>query len=1290
VSPVARVVRAGIAAALVVALAGWVLERSRFGATQGAALARVQADVQRQFDAADETLLGIAARVANERETIGAAARDATAARRLFDAVDAALPAEDTRRTGITIYDATGTPLAWAGRVSDLTKDQIDGPSALFVAPGTLGPRLLRIEPVVEAARRQTSRSATIVVEHALRPVQSGFDPGDSLTLPTVLAPVRLRVPAGIQPTETAGRLGFVIRSADGTPLVDAEVLPSDLAAARSRWRRGTGATVAGVLALTLLLCTGPLIELRRTTRAPRVNLLVAAGIAVIVIVARGIVWSATTLVTGPRPLTSPIDLLLNALVAAALVWLGVDLLEQRRFARPRARVLADGLRSASLIGIAYLATGVADAVVLWVYERFLQAVVTRTTLDLLHFSLHPIDATRLALAFGLVLLHAAVIWAAAAIARLPTLLWRTSPGRLRRLAVLSWCLGVVVGVWFVRSPAALVPPAPLLVAIAAAGACAAMLGRVRGRSRRVSQAARLGALFVALVVPAMAMYPSLVAFAIQAKERLIATEYGPQALSQRDDLQERMRHTLDEIDALPSFSELLATAPDASTADTDRAFIIWSQTDLARFRLTSSVELYGRDGRLVSRFALNLPDTTATYSPTGCTWDLSDEVSPFASGERHVLRASRGVCSSSGTLGGVIVRAMLDYRTLPFISSESSYLESLREDRPAPMEGVSGRDIEFVVYGWSRAPLNVTGTSAWPLPDAVFERMVQSRTPIWATIDRDDERFRVYLLNDRGGIYALGYPVITRLGHLINLAELVTLAGVLYAMLVAAATLFNTLTSRTPASGRELLREIRSSFYRKLFLAFVAGAVVPVAILALATRQYFANQFRSGIEESAARTATVAQRLVEDYATLQQRGQATLEPLNDEVMVLVSQAIDEDVNLYDRSRLQATSERYLFASRLLSTRTPSDVYRRILLDHLPTYVGIQQVGGSYILAAAPVRAGGREGIVTVPLTLRQQENERQIDELDRRVLFGTLLFSLLGAALGYWMAERIADPVNRLTRATRRIARGDLDARITATSSDELRRLVEDFNQMAANLQRQRAELERTQRLEAWAEMARQVAHDIKNPLTPIQLSAEHAQRINIDRGRPLSPALDECVQSILVQVRLLRQIAAEFSSFASSPTPRPEPTSLPALLEEVVSSYRIGLSGRIAIDVEAAADLPLVTIDRTLFARALTNVIENALHAMPGTGRLTIVCRASTVGGRPSVVIEIGDSGVGMDAEALRRTFEPYFSTKATGTGLGLTIAKRNVELNGGTIEVTSARGAGTTVTIVLPVGP
>jgi signal transduction histidine kinase len=111
-------------------------------------------------------------------------------------------------------------------------------------------------------------------------------------------------------------------------------------------------------------------------------------------------------------------------------------------------------------------------------------------------------------------------------------------------------------------------------------------------------------------------------------------------------------------------------------------------------------------------------------------------------------------------------------------------------------------------------------------------------------------------------------------------------------------------------------------------------------------------------------------------------------------------------------------------------------------------------------------------------------------------------------------------------------------------------------------------------------------------------------------------------------------------------------------------------------------------VSIDQTLFSRALTNVIENALHAMPGTGRLTI--GAGVADGSRQVKVQLVDTGVGMDPDAVAKVFEPYFSTKASGTGLGLTIAKRNVELNGGTITiaVTSERGRGTTVTILLPI--
>jgi nitrogen fixation/metabolism regulation signal transduction histidine kinase len=255
---------------------------------------------------------------------------------------------------------------------------------------------------------------------------------------------------------------------------------------------------------------------------------------------------------------------------------------------------------------------------------------------------------------------------------------------------------------------------------------------------------------------------------------------------------------------------------------------------------------------------------------------------------------------------------------------------------------------------------------------------------------------------------------------------------------------------------------------------------------------------------------------------------------------------------------------------------------------------------------------------------------------------------------------------------------------RLVADTADELGRLVEDFNSMTETLMSQRAELARTNQLKAWAEMARQVAHEIKNPLTPIQLAAEHLQRVHEDRQRPLGPVFDQCLTTILRQVKLLRQIASEFSSFAGELKPRLAPVSLSELVGPVVDPYRLGLAQRVEIDVNVPPTLPAVQIDRTLIARALTNLVENAVQAMPAGGKLAVTAadRGDTV------EITIGDTGVGMDAEAVRRAFEPYFSTKTAGSGLGLANAKRNIELCGGSIAIDSVVNAGTRVTVTLPV--
>jgi signal transduction histidine kinase len=1284
----------GLAAAALAAGGAWALERARFGPDDAASVARVETDVRARFDASAATLGDMAARATADRDGIPSASRDTAAAQHLFDTLASAIPAGATATTGVTVYDSTAMPIAWAGRVVDLPRLRLDGAQplpVLFVAGDALGPRLVRLQAITDRTKPAGPRLGTVVSEQLLSD-ETDAGNNDTFVVSGSLVPVSL-LPQGIAGAPgTPGSespYAFTIRSADGQVLAEARVSPDDLASARLRWRGAGAALVWSVLGLTLIACAAPLIELRRRSR-DRVDFVSATiGIFAIVLGSRAMAWPVARALTADADIAQPFELFANALMLVALVWLALDLAERLRLARPHA-VLNAGQGASWIFGLS-LAAGTVVAAGLWAYEAFLRGLVNRTSVDLLHFSLHPLNASRVAISFSLVLLHAAAIWSAALVLHLLDVAARRARRSALRPIGIAGCLcGFVAGAFLASLPWGPAPLLPFATAVGAACACAVALSRPRGPFRRASQAARLALFFVALLAPALAMYPSLDAFSSDAKEQVVATSFAPQVLSQRDDLLRQGDRTLNQIDAMPRLASLVEPKSDADTPSTDQAYTVWNDTTLREHRITSAIELYSATDYPVSRFALNLPEyTLAPYRAPTCNWLVFEEVSSFAASDRHVLRATRGICTREGLIGSVVVRLMLDYRTLPFISTQRPDLESLRSEGQAPAEAAPGRDVEFTVYGWSRAPIYTFGSGVWPVDDAVFDRLLESRQPFWTTIDRaDSRRYRVYFVSDRRGIYALGYPTITAFGHLVNLAELISLTFVLWTLIVGGATIFSALTSRTPSSGRALLRELRSSFYLKLWLAFISVVVVPVLILAYLTHTYFANQFRAGVEQDALTTATTAQRLVEDYASLQQNaagGTGELAALDDQVMILVSQAIDQDVNLFDPKRLQATSQPDLFASGVLPRRTPGDVYRSVALDRLPTFVKFEEVGQSgYLLAAARVRAGQREGIVTVPLTLRAQELDRQIDDLDRQVLFASMLFVLLGGSLGYWMAERIADPVSRLTRATRRIAGGDLDARIAATSSDELKRLVEDFNHMAADLKRQRTELERTQRLEAWADMARQVAHDIKNPLTPIQLSAEHARRVNNDNGRPLSPVLDECVGAILLQVKLLRQIAAEFSSFASSPTPKPETTDVRALIEEVVGPYRTGLTGRVSIDVQAATDLPRAWIDRTLFSRTLTNLIENALYAMPGGGTVTI---ASHPGADRTVVVSVADTGAGMDQEALRRLFEPYFSTKASGTGLGLTIAKRNVELNGGTIRVESERGVGTTVTMTIP---
>jgi len=229
--------------------------------------------------------------------------------------------------------------------------------------------------------------------------------------------------------------------------------------------------------------------------------------------------------------------------------------------------------------------------------------------------------------------------------------------------------------------------------------------------------------------------------------------------------------------------------------------------------------------------------------------------------------------------------------------------------------------------------------------------------------------------------------------------------------------------------------------------------------------------------------------------------------------------------------------------------------------------------------------------------------------------------------------------------------------------------------------------EIVRSGQLAAWAEMARRIAHEVKNPLTPIQLSVEHIRRLWRAGDRRFGQVLTECLDNIQGQVRALRQIATEFSTYSRLPEIRPEPTSVTALLQEALRPYLTAPPPGVAIEQTIPSDLPPLRVDRAVVTRALVNVVENALQAMPRGGRLSVEAGVVDGDAPPGLRITVRDTGIGIEPAILSHIFEPYFSTKSGGSGLGLAIARRAVEQHGGTIQITSHPGTGTLVTLVLP---
>lgn len=346
---------------------------------------------------------------------------------------------------------------------------------------------------------------------------------------------------------------------------------------------------------------------------------------------------------------------------------------------------------------------------------------------------------------------------------------------------------------------------------------------------------------------------------------------------------------------------------------------------------------------------------------------------------------------------------------------------------------------------------------------------------------------------------------------------------------------------------------------------------------------------------------------------------------------------------------------------------------------------------GDEVFHAIPLLGAGAGKDRPLLALLLIGNSRRTYVELMRHIRSAALMVGaggiLLTILLSSWAAARVTRPVEQLAHAAQEVAAGNWNARVDVLGDDELGQLADSFNRMTTELLAQKERLVQAERVAAWRELARRLAHELMNPLFPLQLTVENLLRARQQNPKQFDEVFRESSRTLLAEIANLKGIIGRFSEFSKMPQPEFQRTQVNGVIRGVVQLFQAQLEapGRAKIVCELQLDphLQPVPADAELLHRAISNLVLNAMDAMPLGGRLTLRTRDDS----GKVVIEIADTGSGLTSEECARIFTPYYTSKQHGTGLGLAIVQSVVSDHGGTIRVQSEPGRGTTFVIELP---
>ncbi len=531
------------------------------------------------------------------------------------------------------------------------------------------------------------------------------------------------------------------------------------------------------------------------------------------------------------------------------------------------------------------------------------------------------------------------------------------------------------------------------------------------------------------------------------------------------------------------------------------------------------------------------------------------------------------------------------------------------------------------------------------------------------------------------------------------NFLEFITLFAYMFCLFLLIIAIYSLLDLLIKARLRmsNLRALVKLSIRTKVQTTIIGAVVFAFLALGLATILFFYGRYRAENAEKLSNTVhSIGRDIEEEFYTLRQFDE--MDMLYDSIFATrLSTAVADiatehnvDINVYDTDgHLQLSAQPLMIEKGLLSEAMNPLAYFQLSRLNKIQYIQEERIGDmKYISSYVPLRSQGRVfAYLNVPYFATQTELNQQISTFLVALININAFIFLIAGLLVLLISNTITKSFSLVTDKLRSVNLGQQNEQIQWDNDDEIGLLVAEYNKMVQKLDVSAEMLAKSEREGAWREMARQVAHEIKNPLTPMKLSIQYLQRA-IANDSPDVKALSRNVANTLVeQIEHLSNIASDFAAFAHITKVNNEVFSLGEVLQSVTALYMSSPECHIYYERQ---DKPyLIDADKTQINRVFTNLLQNAIQAIP-EGQEGHIAISVQEDGEEHVIVEVIDNGTGIPADVQPKIFVPNFTTKSSGTGLGLAMCKNIVEQAGGEIWFRTTPGVGTTFFVRLPLVP